>query len=128
MEGVPLRPSRMRIWRWMGFTVLAAVLMGFVHTVNTSPVSKEFWHRAGVHAQMARGYERDSADSFSMLHNGDNLPIEASWYYSQAQALRNQAVYHRTMERKYRIAAYFPWFSVSPDPPEPPGSAPWPTL
>ena len=43
--------------------------------------------------------------------------------YDEARALRNRcgadADYHTRMKRKYELAAWMPWLSVAPDPPDP---------
>jgi hypothetical protein len=107
-----MRLPRMTTRRWMVAVAVVALVLGAVQLKRRRD---DLLSGAQSHAQVEQKWRQWEALERRALQAGevDANPSLAAW-------VARRISYHRTMARKYRHAARFPWLPVGPDPPSPP--------
>jgi len=120
-RNTPMRLTRPRftVRRLMLAVAVVAVALGWIHEVKTSPVSERLWKTARQNGETAKAATNAIELRHKVIQQENFSPEELRSIRADLVWLQKIAAHHRAMERKYRIASFFPWVPVSPDPPPP---------
>jgi hypothetical protein len=112
--------------------IVAVVLAAWLKSMQYWDLSTQYQERVDWFESMAMNHV-DRIDSWETLiarKKKDPASHEFPLELMQDQAKRDRIwlEYDRGLIAKYKRAARYPWLSVAPDPPDPNGNPPFPTI
>jgi hypothetical protein len=112
--------------------ILAVILAAWMKSVQYWDLSTQYQERVAWFESMADDH-RSRIDSWDTLiarkkkdPASDGFTLEL--FQDQAKRDRIWLAYDRGLIAKYKRATRYPWLSVAPDPPDPIGNPPFPTI